>query len=467
MVQDLGLELRQAVAGQVKLTIIRELLSRKADPNQVGDSLAEFPLPLQSALESGQPELCRLLLLYQADPKPLLQRAKDLSIAVDASAEKKECAELVQKWDEDDCDTAGMLAMLEDFAADAARAHDVSALGRALASLDVAGGDAESCATKNNEGCGSLLHVCASSVGHGGDLAARATARALIGWGALPDCRNTAGKTPLQLALQVSRESVAQQSNGQTGASSSSSARREPARTLLESGADPEQSASAGSGETLLMEAARAGDVVACELLLEFGADPLRRGTAGQTAITLASEPNVPSQVLMLLRTALTRGLHEELPGSVQPLPQLATGSKMSGGRTRTAAGAFSKMTTHSTSDSGQPDIQRIQTAPPKMMMSMDDDDDDFGSPSRMPAHARLFSMSHEQEMASAEGLLNQVDLEEAYEDDWNVASLAEPKWSPRSDGPEPDTEKDDSNNGYPGEPSWNESGGRPLRVAG
>ncbi|CAE8597518.1 unnamed protein product, partial [Polarella glacialis] len=161
----------------------------------------------------------------------------------------------------------------------------------------------------------------------------------------------------------------------------------EPAKSLLEAGADAEQ-VCAGSEETLLMQAAREGDAAACQLLLEFAADPLRRSASGATAISLAGQP----EVLLVLRTALTKDAIAEL----EEAPSF---------RAR-AAGAFSG---------------RLQS---RAALDSDDGDDSHEPPSAA-TRARRFSMSYvDQEMCSSEGLLNQVDLEESYEDDWNAKTF-------------------------------------------
>mmetsp|Transcript_48986 Transcript_48986/g.78050 ORF Transcript_48986/g.78050 Transcript_48986/m.78050 type:complete len:91 (+) Transcript_48986:860-1132(+) len=71
-----------------------------------------------------------------------------------------------------------------------------------------------------------------------------------------------------------------------------------------------------------------------------------------------------------------------------------------------------------------------------------------------LPCGLHFFSMSDvDQEMySSAEGLLNQVDLEEAYEDDWTVQAGLTRHFSPRSDDVERSVEIED---GYPLEPKW------------
>jgi len=383
----------------VRLEVIRALLSQKADPNQhlpvtaaadtegpaiAPEELVAVASVLTLALERGEPELCRLLLLHQADPGPAVPRARNLKRSSGSASPEQECAALVLAWASGD--VPAVLTSLEDLAADAARAHDAGLLGLALASLDVAGGNAETCASRCTAGYrgGSLLHLCAREAGRaqlGASQRARLTARALMGWGAMPDEQNDDGETPLQLALRSIRTAASMQVGGSACSSS------EPAKSLLEAGADAEQ-VCAGSEETLLMQAAREGDAAACQLLLEFAADPLRRSASGATAISLAGQP----EVLLVLRTALTKDAIAEL----EEAPSF---------RAR-AAGAFSG---------------RLQS---RAALDSDDGDDSHEPPSAA-TRARRFSMSYvDQEMCSSEGLLNQVDLEESYEDDWNAKTF-------------------------------------------
>ena len=413
--EDFEVEFHRAFSNQeaTRLDVVKECLRQKADPNQefgVGDEANVPSSPLQLALRHGDAELCRLLLLYQADTKAVLNDAATLS---------GEAAEVILNWVSEDY--ASILEVLEAAAVDAAKSHDVHSLGLALASLEVAGGDGEICVSKQRGSHGNLLHVCARNGGlaglrgRPGGLSARATARALIGWGVDLQEVDETGKTPLQLAL----------------APSGGPRSFELARTLLEEGADPEQPGA--DQETLLMQAAREGDYQSCELLLEFQADPLRRRKDGQTAITLASHEEVPRQVLLTLRSALTRDLTDESIGNIEEAASRSASSRRSLGvfsrmtnhaedtpmpKRRSTPGAFSKM---QTSEELTPPLsdqaKSLSFAESECETRLGDDTDEA------PSRAALFSMSDvDQEMySSAEGLLNQVDLEEAYEDDWTA----------------------------------------------
>lgn len=380
----------------------------------------------------------RRSLLSQADTHAALNDARLLS-----SNETTAAAGVILKWASDD--PSSVLEVIEAAAADAARSHDVHSLGLALASLEVGGGDGEACVSKRR-GNGHLLHWCARNAGlRGGRIgAARATMRALIGWGAdLQEC-DQSGKTPLQLAL-----------------ASQPPRSLELARTLLEEGANPEQPQA--DQETLLMKAAQDGDFASCELLLEFRADPLRRRQDGQTAITLASREDVPRQVLLALRSALTRDLAEESIGSD---PSAAAG-RVAGSR-RSSAGAFSRMANHE--DRPKKQVARSTPGAFSKLQSSDELTTPLSDQAKSlsfaesecetrlgdetdeaPSRTALFSMSDvDQEMyGSAEGLLNQVDLEEAYEDDWTVQTLPR-RVSPRGDG-----ERSQVGDCHPLEPKW------------
>jgi len=430
-----------------RLDVIRECLRQKADPNLLQE---DGRLPLQIAMGGGDVELCRLLLLYQADPQPQLSAANPITSTAD-TPEKCAAAELVLKWAAGEPDD--VLELLETSAADAARCHDAHALGFALSALEVAGGDAEQC-VQGREGGESLLHVCARAAGVSalrggrGPNCARKTARALVGWGGVPDQPNANGETPLQLAFQ---------------SLPASSGLLEPAKALLEVEADPNQPARPGTDETLLMEAVREGDLAACELLLEFRADPLKRRQDGQTAITLASQPGAARQVLLTLRSALTREMADEsckepavpsragLVSQATPTPSRRRSgpfSKLAAvapptdtvapARRRTSFETFSKLSKPSLDEKplDRQSTEDLITPSSDQVKSMSfaesesetrpGDDTDEG-----PARATLFSMSDvDQEMCSAEGLLNQVDLEETYDDDWTVHF--QPAWLPQ-----------------------------------
>jgi len=384
-----------------------------------------------------------------------------------------------------------VLENLQAWAADAARCHDAQSLGWALSSLDVAGGDAERCVAEG-AGDGSLLHICARSSGLAasrggrGSHGARSTARALVGWGAQPDQPDPSGETPLQLALRRPL---------------GGGAAKEPAKALLEVNADPDQIARPGTDETLLMEAAREGDLATCELLLEHRADPLKRRADGHTAITLASRPGCSRQVLMTLRSALTRDLAQEsgeetpaiashpraglapaeapaasrrtAPGPFSKMAKataVSSDGKAPPARRRTSFGAFSKLAKPSL-DEKAPERQPAEELPTPssdkvQSMSLAEsesetrpgDDTDEG-----PSRTTLFSMSDiDQEMCSAEGILNQVDIEEAYDDDWTVRPLPAEWHPPRGQ------ENAEAHHGYTSN-SWGE--GLPessaLQVAG
>ncbi|CAJ1429361.1 unnamed protein product [Effrenium voratum] len=474
--EDFKAELRRALVSQepTRLDAVRDLLRQKANPNLQG--AAKELSPLRLGLKHGDPELCRLLLLHQADPAPALNDARQTSEPAEL-----EPAEVILKWALASCraaddDDASVLQVMEDAAADAAKCHDFHSLGLALASLEVAGGDGEACAARPGR---RLLDLCASNAGLAslrgdrGQAAARATTRVLIGWGA--ELQPSEGETPLQLALRSARAADA-------------IPRSEPARTLLEEGADVEQP-HPETGETLLMEAAREGDFVACELLLEFRADPLRRRRDDKTAITLASRDDVPRQVLLTLRSALTRALVEESFECEDQLPAVAGPAAA---KRRSASGAFSKMAaTESTADTAETVTRRRSTPGAFSKQSAEDRTTtpisdqakslSFGeseSETRLdetdeaPSRAPCFSMSEvDQEMFnSAEGLLNQVDLEEAYDDDWTVHNFP-PRFSPPSSdaGERMDmrSEVHGAADGYPMESNWPEQKGQMLQVVG
>jgi len=444
--EDFEIEFKRALSSQeaTRLDVVKERLRHKADPNQeflAGDAANAPSSLLQLALGNGDAELCRLLLLHQADTQAVLNEAQEMS----CKEGMREAAEVILNWVSNDYTL--VLKILEDAALDAAKSHDIHSLGVALASLEVAGGDGQTCVSKQRGSCGNLLHSCARNAGlaalrgRQGGMSARATARALIGWGADLQEVDATGKTPLQLALAPSSEWPRS---------------FDLARTLLEEGADPEQPGT--DHETLLMQAAREGDFQSCELLLEFRADPLRRRKDGQT--------DVPRQVLLTLRSALTRDLAEESVGNIQD--PSATGRSAS---SRRSLGVFSRMA-NSTEDPPMPKrrstpgaFSKLQTSeeltPPlsdqakslslgesECETRLGDETDDA------PLRTALFSMSDvDQEMySSAEGLLNQVDLEEAYEDDWTVQAGLTRHFSPRSDDVQRSVEIED---GYPLEPKW------------
>jgi len=238
----------------------------------------------------------------------------------------------------------------------------------------------------------SLLHLCAVGAGQlpgpGAEAAARLTARALLGWGVPVDGRSEKDETALQLALRA-MHSVAR--GGAAGGAPAVPV--EPARTLLEARADVE-AVDPHTQETLLMQAAKEGNIAACRILLDFGADPLRQNAEGRTAINLCADR---PEVALLLRTSLIRRSGEpgallaagpaEAKGLAQPRRPGAL--DMSGGK----AGA---------GDDGQ------AKAP---------------TPAKTPL-ARFSLSERDQEPCSAEGLLNQVDLEESYEGDWTGARV-------------------------------------------
>jgi len=142
----------------------------------------------------------------------------------------------------------------------------------------------------------------------------------------------------------------------------------EPARALLEARADVE-TVDPQTQETLLMQAAKEGDLMACRLLLEYRADPLRQNLQGQNAINLCS--NRP-EVALLLRSSLvsSRGEAEAAAEETEPAP-----------------------------------APTLQTPTPK---------DSINEPKQI-----MTISIGDQEMTSVDGMVNQVDLEEEYDTDW------------------------------------------------
>eukprot|EP00913_Durusdinium_trenchii_P034610 g32380.t1 len=200
--------------------------------------------------------------------------------------------------------------------------------------------------------------------------------RALIGWGAdLQEC-DQSGKTPLQLAL-----------------ASQPPRSLELARTLLE------------EHRTWALTA------FSSFYFLKLG------------GVGARNPRDRLGQVLLALRSALTRDLAEESIGSD---PSAAAG-RVAGSR-RSSAGAFSRMANHE----DRPKKQVARSTPgafSKLQSS-----DELTTPLSDQARSGLPARSFQEMYGSAEGLLNQVDLEEAYEDDWTVQTLPR-RVSPRGDG--------------------------------
>jgi len=164
----------------------------------------------------------------------------------------------------------------------------------------------------------------------------------------------------------------------------------EPARALLEARADVER-VDPLTRETLLMQAAKEGDLVACKLLLEHRADPLRQNAQSQNAINLCAHR---PEVAMLLRSSLVRRNGEAQDASVDPEPPRA---EMQSPVAR----------------------QESLSSPLPKEVSV--------SISEVEFH-KMNDQDLEQDLGSMQGILNQVDLEESYESlDWrNVENSLE-----------------------------------------
>mmetsp|Transcript_13380 Transcript_13380/g.30559 ORF Transcript_13380/g.30559 Transcript_13380/m.30559 type:complete len:159 (-) Transcript_13380:116-592(-) len=150
------------------------------------------------------------------------------------------------------------------------------------------------------------------------------------------------------------------------------------------------------SRETLLIQAVREGDKLAVELLLEFRADPLRQNIHGKSAISLSADR---PELLLLLRTTMVR---------------VATAVAEVEG----AAGARSGISRPKHSEDGN------------------DKSKPGNSPERENMH---FSMADSKDMeeSTAEGILNQLDLEESYDHDWTTPKNGKPPSSPDTLSPD------------------------------
>lgn len=375
------MELHRALEGE-NVKVVRDLLSRKADPNAPS---ARGQSPLEMTAEKDSLALCRLLLVYQADPESL--------VSSDGLPAKSETVELVRSWGQGDVPT--VFGALEECVIDAASAHDVSLLGLALASMDIAGGDAEQVAALLDERQNTLLHLCAQGTGQSqlatAEAAARLTARLLLGWGVPVDGRNDKDETALLFAMRAMHSKVRGRAGG-----ASTVVPAEPARALLEARADVE-TVDPMTRETLLMQAAKEGDLTACRLLLECRADPLRPNLQGQNAINLCAHR---PEVAMLLRSSLVRRNGEA--ESLQDDPQAQQLQNSPIGR----EDSFSTPLPKEVSMSSEVEI-----------IKMDGNDLD------------------QEEAGSIQGILNQVDLEESYESiDWgnveiNIEKHADGDW--------------------------------------
>lgn len=377
--RGLDSELRRALLRGDGPGVVRGLLGRKADPNV---PIAEGQTPLYLAVERDDATLCRLLLVYQADTSRVF--SSRVSIA------NTEVAKLVWGWDRGD--VARVLAVLEGVVIDAAEAHDVTLLRVALASIEIAGGNSEHSTLWMDEQKNSLLHRCVQKTGlvygRQAEALAAATTRALLALGLLVDGRNQQDETALMIAIREMNTLV------RCGVDRIA-VPLEPARTLLEARADIEL-VYPQTRETVLMQAAQEGNLVACELLLEFGADPHQQNAQGKMALDLSADhPEVQS----LLHAALVER---------SPAPAALMGCRQS--EVCVQASRLRHSALHSTgSDAG-----RWRAAGANAI----------SAGGKAPIN-RFSLIEKDQEFCSVEGVLNQVDLEESYDTDWNTAQVA------------------------------------------
>lgn len=349
-----GMELRRAVLeGDVEAT--QRLLSRKADPNTTVSFRDSSETLLEIAVRQDSEPICRLLLVCQAEPSVQCERPSSST-------------SLVNMWARGDpSDVPVVLASLEALVRAAVDSHDVTLLGLSLATLEVAGGDTQQCTSQLDREGRSLLHRCAarSAVDERGEAAARLTARTLLGFGCSANgSALDTQEAPLLIAVRARAGRLPDSSSGFM----------EPARALLEARGDVEGVDEAGMMPIML--AVMQGDVEACQLLMDFGADPWRLSPiTGQSAMDLAA---AQPKMLAALR------------------PRLAS---------------------HGAGE-GREEIEKRakRTRSGSLLFAMDIDH-----------HGAL------EGLASADGLLNQVDLEESYESEWSPSHslpVASSEWS-------------------------------------
>lgn len=289
-------ELLEEIRQNANLEVISRLLSQKANPN-FGDSHQEKPLAL--AVQRNLPSVSRILLLYNADPAAW--EYDGFAGVRDTQATKSE--KLARAFAEGE--VAIVLSSLDEIVNDAAASHDHNLLIRALSAIDAYGGNAHTTIMWEDDVGNSLLHLCAMR--NADDLkaraAARVTARTLLGWGLSVNSENAEGSTPLRMAM---RDMHSREKGHASHVDPAAALLWEPARTLLEGRADVDSVTPNAGGMSLLMHAAMLGDYSACELLVEFNADPLRANIDGKTAIGLAVDR---PDIVLLLRSALDQGL--------------------------------------------------------------------------------------------------------------------------------------------------------------
>lgn len=412
MPRDIDLALQQALSEGDSLDAVRRLLSHKADPN-TRDELGRTPL--FGAVDRDGASLCQVLLLYQADP---LLRAHDGTQPIESAAPDGPAAGVVRAFARGE--VAAVLMTLEQLVEDAVAALDASMLSVALASLDISGGDAGRCARQQDEHGFSLLHLAATRPVRTPEeeTAARLTVQALLSWGLPVDGRNDFGEPPLLVALRSMLglpEEVLEL------------VRQEPARALLQAGASPEASQ---RGETLLMLAVRHGSRSVCSLLLQFRADPLRRSkvkVGGELreldALALAAESE---ELLLVLRAAAVSrpqspGRGRQAPGAELPREEPGRGTDpdsgedededdRQGGEAWEGAGvAGPQPRRHTTPSLGPPICTEPEPFERKRGLS---------SPTE-------FLMKEPDEQVGAEGILNQLDFEDVYDNDWSSVAVS------------------------------------------
>lgn len=359
-------ELRHAVlAGNVEAT--QRLLSRKADPNTMSSGQDTL---LKIAVRQDSAPLCRLLLVSQADP------VQD-STAFFASPS----ASLVHAWARGDLPV--VLSTLEAAVGVAAGSHDVALLGLSLASFEVAGGDLSRIPSCLDSQGRSLLHLCAACAvtGERGEAAARLTARMLLNVGcSANDTGLEALESPLLAAILARGLRPVHALAGAV----------EPARALLEARADVEDIDDEGT--TPIMMAVKQGDLEACQLLIDFGADPWRRSqTTGQSAMDLAAGQPAVIRALSAHLAAHGAVVQDPLAHAVK---SVLAGQPLSRRSSEPGPAIFSL-------DTAESDVKRARSRSLLFTMAVEDNGDVEG-------------------LASSDGLLNQIDLEESYETEWS-----------------------------------------------
>lgn len=306
--RPLDAALRRSILEGAEVRVVGEMLRCNADPNAGAD---DDPPLLSLAAKAGETSVCRLLLAYQADPRsPLESELRSLACEGDTKAP----AQLIFAWRHGIVDV--VLETLQELIVEATACCDVALLDRALASLEVVGGDPEHFMAQLDANGSSLFHVCAERpvCNEHEAIAARLTARTLAGWDVPLNSCNLRGETPLAVAMRAVHRGASGSGAGGVAhkefslscpASSTHERALALASVLLEAGADAD-TLDVISGETLLMQAVREGHCASCRLLVDYSADALWRNAEHQTPISLAR--NRPD-ILELLRGSLSRCL--------------------------------------------------------------------------------------------------------------------------------------------------------------